>query len=92
MHKVFMEKNAEWLKTEFIVPFETKKLSNVERPKKAFNETSKASKRRKVEKLIKTYTASELLHAAKIVMQKSGNRCAAQLINDISKNPISFSN
>jgi len=81
-----MEKNAEWLKTEFIVPFETKKLSIVGRPKKAFNESSKASKRRKVEKLIKTYTASELLHAAKIVMQKSGNRCAAQLINDISKN------
>lgn len=68
IYKVFTEKN-EWLKTAFIVPFEIKKLPNVGRPKKAFIESSKASKRRKVEEFIKTYTASELMHAVKIVMQ-----------------------
>lgn len=92
-YKLFINQNAEWLKTPFKLPPQSPKKDTsikrgyVGRPKKSFSESSKASKRRKIQELTKSYSAAELVYAAKIKLQKSGRRCAAELLNDILKNP-----
>ncbi|KAF9413073.1 hypothetical protein HW555_008593 [Spodoptera exigua] len=69
----------------------TAELSRPGRPRKDFEDASFKTKKRRVEDLVQSRSVGELMTAAEVAAQSTGQKNVARVIKDIGENPASAS-
>lgn len=82
----FRKNNENWLQTTITIP---KTVSTISpgRPSKSFDDLSERAKRRKTENIRKSSEKEKLPFATKMLFRASGEREAANILQDITNNP-----
>lgn len=84
VEKNFLKQNSSWLEGTFEIPI-TKQRQG--RPSISFEDSSERSKRRKTEDVRSSVDEEVIVHAAAVVLQKSGKRDASKVLKDITNSP-----
>lgn len=90
----FVKNNRKWLESELIIPKNYSNLGesstrNIGRPTKSFSESSRKSKKRKIQHLLQSYTVEELTFAAETSLRISGRKNAADIVKQVADSSAS---